>query len=419
MSSKALTAQTNNAETGRSHTHRKSKHSSHHANGANGDSVTAKKAAPPIKESLKLILDEVFRNAPDVRSSAEHVLASEGFSDVETWRRLLTDKAMELEVLRSVHKRAGLTLAQMAHLQQMLSGSPEATPRASHASSTVQPADSLAVAEIQHDMPSFPSCAWQLAKASFWRSYGTDWLLSTAFNSAFFRATVLTNKSSDLKEQILGFCDTMTTMITLFVGGDVGLLGNDFDVSQSLDVWLIAMTAIHALLGTFSILNLVAFRITIARIGDANLQPMCLALQPWFSSNILLVVAYIWMLFGLFAFYLWHLTQDADDSLRYPAWYAFSGVFIVMLPMTILPCIMFPRLAMESGSMDDDTSVLDVHTLSTLGPTATLRAFRRISYNALKNYQRTKDFSETYEQVRGVPPHLRRRWSTLGRSQVD
>ena len=53
-----------------------------------------------------------------------------------------------------------------------------------------------------------------------------------------------------------------------------------------------------------------------------------------------------------------------------------------------------------------------VHTLSTLGPTATLRAFRRISYNALKNYQSTKDFSETYERCRGVPPHLRRRWSS-------
>ena len=57
MSSKALTAQTNSPETGRSHTHRKSKHSSHHTNGTNGDSVTAKKAAPPIKESLRLILD--------------------------------------------------------------------------------------------------------------------------------------------------------------------------------------------------------------------------------------------------------------------------------------------------------------------------------------------------------------------------
>lgn len=415
MSSKALNAHTNGAETGRNHTHRKSKHSSHHAN---GDDAAPRKAAPPIKESLRLILDEVLRDRPDARASAEKVLASEGFTDAETWRRLLTDKAMELEVLRSVHKRAGLTLAQMAHLQQMLSAGPE-RPRPSDASSTEQPANMLAVAEIQQDMPRFTTCIWQLAKASFWRSYGTDWILSTAFNSAFFRATVLTNKSSDLKEQILGFCDTMTTMITLFVGGDVGLLGNDFDTSRSLDVWLISATAIHALLGTFSILNLVAFRITIARIGDANLQPMCLAMQPWFSTNILLVVGYIWTLFVLFALYLWQLTEDADDSVRLPALYAFCAMFVVMLPMTILPCIMFPRLAMESGSMDDHTSVLDVHTLSTLGPTATFRALRRITYNAMKNYHRTKDFSETYAQVRGVPPAMRRRWSSLGRSQVE
>ena len=43
------------------------------------------RAAPPIGDGLRRLLDSVFADSPKARADVEFVLASEGFTETETW----------------------------------------------------------------------------------------------------------------------------------------------------------------------------------------------------------------------------------------------------------------------------------------------------------------------------------------------
>ena len=199
---------------------------------------------------------------------------------------------------------------------------------------------------------------------------------------------MLANRSKDLKDTFLGFCDAMITMTTLFVGGDVGLLGSDYNPEVDFDRKVVLMTNLHATLGTMLILNLIGFRMTVARAGDANMQACCMAMQPWYALICVMLCTYIFSLLAIFAVQQYMLTGGHFNTfLTY--WLVTAGLF----PFAVVPMTVFPRLISQSGAMDDTTAVLHPSQIAR-GPGATHALFSALGEHALANSH--KDFGEVY-----------------------
>ena len=148
------------------------------------------------REAVNAVLGE----HPEACAATMQFLASEGFNSVEEWR-MMPDK-IEAQALLELRRSCGLTIAQAAQLQREFAAavsSPEpASPKGGAASRKSTPRTLLGI-------------VWNLHLVSARKSFGLDYLMSTAFSPGFYRAAVLTNREADLKETFVGFCDAMIT----------------------------------------------------------------------------------------------------------------------------------------------------------------------------------------------------------------
>ena len=198
---------------------------------------------------------------------------------------------------------------------------------------------------------------------------------------------MLANRSKDLKDTFLGFCDAMITMVALFVGGDIALLTRGYDPDEAFDRLTLLVTNCHGVLGTHLILNLIGFRISIARAGDANMHACSLALQPWYAIILFMLVSYMYALLVMLAMHLWGVTDgDTGEIITY------CCVGVIFVPPTLLGLIIFARSISHSAGMDDTKPVLPA--LPGRGPRSYLTAFAALGRKALANAK--LDFADLY-----------------------